>query len=173
MLIKNNSTKYEDQKCYYNHGDDMKKTFILGIAFILLGTVVGTILRGEYQEEILDAFGTGKSYYFLQEGVYSTEENLEENIKNLDTKLIIEEDGKYYVYLGITQEKANAEKIKQIYENDGYQIYIKERNISNEEFYNNVNQFDLLIQSTDNPEEILTIEEVVLANYEEIVKKDK
>lgn len=151
----------------------MKKTLILGITFILLGIVVGTILRGEYQEEILDVFGTGKNYYFLQEGVYSTEENLEENIKNLDAKLIIEEEGKYYVYLGITQVKENAEKIKKIYEKDGYQIYIKERNISNEEFYNNVSQFDLLIQSTDNSEEILAIEEVVLANYEEIIKKDK
>ena len=151
----------------------MKKTLILGITFILLGIVVGTILRGEYQEEILDVFGTRKNYYFLQEGVYSTEENLEENIKNLDAKLIIEEEGKYYVYLGITQVKENAEKIKKIYEKDGYQIYIKERNISNEEFYNNVSQFDLLIQSTDNSEEILAIEEVVLANYEEIIKKDK
>ena len=151
----------------------MKKTLILGITFILLGIVVGTILRGEYQEEILDVFGTRKNYYFLQEGVYATEENLEENIKNLDAKLIIEEEGKYYVYLGITQVKENAEKIKKIYEKDGYQIYIKERNISNEEFYNNVSQFDLLIQSTDNSEEILAIEEVVLANYEEIIKKDK
>ena len=40
----------------------------------------------------------------------------------------------------------------------------------NEEFYNNVTQFDLLINNTNNSNEILTITEVVLANYEEIVK---
>ena len=42
---------------------------------------------------------------------------------------------------------------------------------SNEEFDHNVEQFDLLINSATNKEEILTIEEVVLANYEEIIKK--
>ena len=60
---------------------------------------------------------------------------------------------------------------KEIYENKGYQIYIKEQNLSNEEFYNNVTQFDILINSTNKESEILTIEEVVLANYEELIKR--
>ena len=78
-----------------------------------------------------------------------------------------------YVYLGITRDSNNAKKIKAIYEKKGYQIYIKEQNLSNEEFYNNVTQFDLLITGTNKESEILTIEEVVLANYEELIKKDK
>ena len=48
---------------------------------------------------------------------------------------------------------------------------LKEINLSNEEFFNNVTQFDLLIENSETEEEILTIEEVVLANYEEIIKK--
>ena len=57
-----------------------------------------------------------------------------------------------------------------IYEDDGYNIYIKEKYLSNEEFYNNVTQFDLLIKDSNDTSNILTIEEVVLANYEEIIK---
>ena len=82
-------------------------------------------------------------------------------------------NNKQYVYLGITRDSNNAKKIKAIYEKKGYQIYIKEQNLSNEEFYNNVTQFDLLINGTNKESEILTIEEVVLANYEELIKKDK
>ena len=93
-----------------------------------------------------------------------------ENTKDLETKLVNKENDKFYVYLGITRDEENAKKIKQIYNNKGYQLYIKEVSLSNEEFYNNVTQFDLLIKNTDKKEEILTIEEVVLANYEEIIK---
>ena len=66
--------------------------------------------------------------------------------------------------------KKMQKKIKKIYSDKGYNIYIKEVKLNNEEFYNNVTQFDLLINNTNNSNEILTITEVVLANYEEIVK---
>ena len=46
------------------------------------------------------------------------------------------------------------------------------KNKWNEEFNNNVTQFDLLINATTSEKEILTIEKVVLANYEEIIKKN-
>lgn len=149
----------------------MKKTFLLSIIFIALGASLGIFLRSNYQDNLISAFSEGKIYYFLQEGVYSSKEIMSENTKDLDVKLINEEGGKYYVYLGITRDEQNAKKIKEIYKNRGYQLYIKEINLSNEEFFNNVTQFDLLIKNTDKDEEILTIEEVVLANYEEIIKK--
>ena len=96
-----------------------------------------------------------------------------ENTKDIQVKTVDTINNKQYVYLGITRDNNNAKKIKDIYEKKGYQIYIKEQNLSNEEFYNNVTQFDILVNSTDKASEILTIEEVVLANYEELIKKDK
>lgn len=149
----------------------MKKTFLLSIVFIILGASIGILFREKYQEQILNVFSEGKIYYFLQEGIYSSKEIMTENTKDLDVKLINEENNKYYVYLGITRSEENAKKIKEIYKNKGYQLYIKEINLSNEEFFNNVTQFDLLIENSETEEEILTIEEVVLANYEEIIKK--
>ena len=149
----------------------MKKTFLLSIFFISLGTISGSFLHTNYEVNLLSAFNEGKQYYFIQEGVYSSEEIMLENTKDIEVKLINEENNKYYVYLGITKDEENAKKIKEIYTNKGYQLYIKEVSLTNEEFYNNVEQFDLLIKNTNKEEEILTIEEVVLANYEEIIKK--
>ena len=51
-------------------------------------------------------------------------------------------------------------------------IIIKEVELKNEEFYNNVTQFDLLLNNDISESEMLTIEEVVLANYEEITRKE-
>lgn len=131
------------------------------------------LLNSTYKEKLINTFSEGKTYYFIQEGVYSSKEIMTENTKDIQVKTVDTINNKQYVYLGITCDNNNAKKIKDIYEKKGYQIYIKEQNLSNEEFYNNVTQFDILVNSTDKASEILTIEEVVLANYEELIKKDK
>ena len=131
------------------------------------------MFNSTYKEKLINTCGEGKTYYFIQEGVYSSKEIMSENTKDILIKTVDVLNNKQYVDLEITRNSNNAKKIKAIYEKKGYQIYIKEQNLSNEEFYNNVTQFDLLINGTNKESEILTIEEVVLANYEELIKKDK
>lgn len=162
-----------DISCYHILGDNMKKTFLISLISITLGAIIGIMFNSTYKEKLINTFGEGKTYYFIQEGVYSSKEIMSENTKDILIKTVDVLNNKQYVYLGITRDSNNAKKIKAIYEKKGYQIYIKEQNLSNEEFYNNVTQFDLLINGTNKESEILTIEEVVLANYEELIKKDK
>ena len=148
----------------------MKKTIITSTLLIFIGILLGIKIYGA-KDSMLKVFNDEEIYYFLQEGVYTSKEVMQENTKNFSAKAITYENNKYYVYVGITKEEEIAKKIKSIYEQQGYQIYIKEKTIMNEEFKNNIAQFDLLINSTNITEEILTIEEVVLANYEEITSK--
>lgn len=147
----------------------MKKKIFYSIIILITGIIVG---RNIYLSKSMQTFSNKDIYYFIQEGVYSSKSIMEENIKNMDLKVVDELDNKYYVYLGITKDESIAKKLKKIYESQGYQIYIKEVSLSNEEFNNNVTQFDLLINATTSEKEILTIEKVVLANYEEIIKKN-
>lgn len=147
----------------------MKKKIFYSIIILITGIIVG---RNIYLSKSMQTFSNKDIYYFIQEGVYSSKSIMEENIKNMDLKVVDELDNKYYVYLGITKDESIAKRLKEIYESQGYQIYIKEVSLSNEEFNNNVTQFDLLINATTSEKEILTIEKVVLANYEEIIKKN-
>lgn len=147
----------------------MKKKIFYSIIILITGIIVG---RNIYLSKSTQVFSNKDIYYFIQEGVYSSKSIMEENIKNMDLKVVDEIDNKYYVYLGITKDENIAKRLKEIYESEGYQIYIKEVSLSNEEFNNNVTQFDLLINATTSEKEILTIEKVVLANYEEIIKKN-
>ena len=147
----------------------MKKKIFYSIIILITGIIVG---RNIYLSTTTQTFSNKDIYYFIQEGVYSSKSIMEENIKNMDLKVVDEIDNKYYVYLGITKDENIAKKLKEIYESLGYQIYIKELSLSNEEFNNNVTQFDLLINASTSTKEILTIEKVVLANYEEIIKKN-
>lgn len=151
----------------------MKKTLIIGFIFIILGFITGRILYDKVSDSQFVFKNTNNTYYFLQEGVYSNEDIMNENTKKISNKLITKSDNKYYVYLGITKNIDIAKKIEKIYDDKNIDIYYKEIFINNEEFSNNVDQFDNLINSTNNLDDILTIEEVVLSNYQEIMEKDK
>ena len=153
--------------CYLIDGDLMKKTMLLAVIFVVLGAVCGNYLYKKAPDTV-SVFQTNQTFYFLQEGIYSSKDIMQENVGDLTNKLVVLEDNKYYVYVGITMDQNNANKIKKIYENMGYQIYIKKMTLDNEEFASNVSQFDLLVQESDTDEDVLTVEEVVLANYEQI-----
>ena len=145
----------------------MKKVIITSAVLISIGIIIGLKIPAA-QATLEQVFQTGNTYYFIQENVYTSKEVMEENTKTLSPKIIEEENGKYYVYIGITSDINNAKKIKQIYEQKGYNREIL--NTLNQEFHTNLTQFDLLLKNTTSAKEILTIVEVILANYEEIIK---
>lgn len=136
---------------------------------IILGGLSGKILYNKYKS-VSTVFDESKQLFFLQEGVYSTKESMEKNTKNINPKLIIPNNNKYHVYVGITGNYNNVSKIKKMYENKGYSIYEKKIDVSNKEFINNIDQFDILIDSTNSDNDISTIEEVILSNYEDLLQ---
>ena len=148
----------------------MKKTIKLAFLFVIIGFIIGDYIFTE-QKEIINSLSNKETLYFLEEGVYLNKNNLQANIKNLEEKVIENTNSKYYVYVGITRDKEVATKLKKIYKSLGYEIKEKEKSIHHEDFITNVEQFDILLKDTNDTEQILTIEEIVLSNYEEILKK--
>lgn len=148
----------------------MKKNITWGIIFVILGFTLGEVIFTN-KDVILDSINShSEKYYFIQEGVYTNQEILENNLSSITQKIIDYRNNKFYVYLGITKNKEVADKLKEIYENQGIKVIQKIKSLDNEEFSNDVTQFDLLINATNDKDEILTIEEVVLASYDETIK---
>lgn len=146
----------------------MKKIIISSIFFIGLGFFSGELIFGS-KKDIFKNFNSKDTYYFLEEGVYIDKKDLN---KDYVSKRLVEKDNKkYYVYVGITKDKEVIEKLKDIYNSRGISLSIKEKEVNSKEFFENVSQFDFLIKQTTEEDEILTIEEVILSNYEEITKK--
>ena len=142
----------------------MKNKLVIGTIFLVSGLVVGNNLYNKVDLSSIQVFNEKDNYYLLQEGIYSTKEAMQSETRDL-TKVYEEKNGKYYVYVGITSNKDNAEKIENIYKDLGFNIKINEINLTDEEFINNMKQLDILIDNTNNQDEILTIEEVVLSNF--------
>lgn len=149
----------------------MRKLIISGIIFIYIGFLLGDFIFSN-ENKLLNKLSPSENFYFLQEGIYGDKDILNNNLSKLNLKTIDKVDNKYYVYVGITKDIELAKRIKDIYKEEGINVYLKEKKLSSKEFSTNLSQFDLLLSKTKDKDEILTIEEVVLANYEEIVKKE-
>lgn len=136
---------------------------------IVFGSICGKLLFNSYQDSTF-AFHNSEKLYFLQEGVYHSLESVTNNTKNISPKVIIKEDSKYYVYVGISGKKEIIKRLKSIYKEKNYQLYEKELEVDNTEFLQNIKQYDMLAKTASTNQDLLTIEEVVLSNYEEVTK---
>ena len=134
----------------------LKKKYLIHLLFaIILGFISAQIVYSNYRDNILDL---GYNSFFL-----SIKDDYD------DALMVFDEVGNKSYYVGITTSMENANKIKKIYENKNISIIIEPKNISNEEFLSNLEQYDILISSVDNDESVISINEVVLSSYDEMV----
>ncbi|MFA5602533.1 MAG: hypothetical protein WDA21_02210 [Bacilli bacterium] len=156
----------------------MKIKFIFSILLsIIIGYLFGQILFNQYNNRVIDVFNEKNTIYFLQQGVYSNKETMETNTESINNYIYVKKNNHYKVYVGITGDSDNAEKLKEIFVNMGNDIYVKEENISNLEFIETLKQYDNLLKQTSTDttsiDDILMIEKQVLSKYEELVLKNE
>lgn len=158
--------------CNNFFGDIMiKKYAVLLVVAILVGFVLGKFMLNQYDfnGKIIPTISTSKNAYFIQQGVYSSKESMEKNTTNFPYYIYVLDNDKYYVYIGITFLEENMNKIKGYYEEKGYNTYVKEINISNDNFITILEQYDILLKESTDLQVIGTICSQVLNEYEELV----
>ncbi|MBQ7105623.1 MAG: hypothetical protein IJN90_07195 [Bacilli bacterium] len=151
----------------------MKKKFLRSVIIplliaIFLGFYGAKIVYGFYQvkESISEV---SHNAYAIQYGVYTNADTLTKNFSDLDNYVVSMEDGKYYVYVGFTTEYSNLNKIRKMYDDLGIEVYVKEVYIDNLEFINGLQQFDILLDSVESKEDILSVNSAILSSYEELI----
>lgn len=146
----------------------MKANLLISICCaLLLGYLCANFLFSNYQETST-TFGGENKVFFLQYGAYEKEQPKEVlAVPHIE----VEQDGNYYVYVGITTDYDNAKKVQDFYEQQGVELYIKEDEVASDEFFNELSQYDILLESTDTEEEITSVLATILASYEEFVLK--
>lgn len=144
----------------------MKMNFLISIvSALILGYLCANFIFNEYGNS-QTTFSETNNIYFLQYGVYTKADS---NDIKVDKYIQVEEEGKYYVYVGMTTNLENAEKIQKMYKDNGIDLYIKEGYVSNSEFVNGLEQYDILLGSSKTEDEINSVLSTVLASYEEFV----
>ena len=140
---------------------------------ILIGFFMGIFMIKQYRTDTDVVSLTGETLYFLQTGVYSSEESMREAMQNTSYYIYTKENNMYYSYIGITKNKKNLQKLQEFYKSAGYDIYIREIFISDVSFLTVLEQYDNLLSETTDIKIIKSIENQVLSKYEELMINDK
>lgn len=150
-------------------GDYMKKYFWSIILSLVVGIYLGKFTLSQYDD--FNVFPVSFNYdtvYFLQQGVYSNENVMKNNMADFEYYIYDVEDDGYHTYVGITKSQDNALKVKEFFKQKGYDIYIKENNINNNNFISILNQYDILLGDASS-DAIDSICNQILSSYEELV----
>lgn len=157
-----------------NEGDSMRfKNVYFFIFCIAIGVYLGNFMLSQYKktDDTASADKKIQTVYFFEQGVYSSKEEMEKNTSSISYYIYNEQNGKYYVYIGMTAKEANKEKLNNYFKGLGYAVTIKTYDIYNEAFLEILMQYDLMLEQTEG-DTIGAIESQVLGKYEELVIRD-
>lgn len=138
-----------------------KKKLVPLLIVVVLGFILGEVVYNDYKRN-LDK--SSYNAYLIKIGSFKDDYEV-----NPSSYLVIKENGLYNVYAGITTKLSNATKIKNIYDSENVQSVIIPTVINNVEFINNLEQYDLLLSEVENKDNILSINDVIISNYEELI----
>ncbi|MBQ1496570.1 MAG: hypothetical protein IIZ40_04420 [Bacilli bacterium] len=144
------------------------KMFIIISFTIILGMFLGTYIYKASKLETENTFKEETSVYMLQYGVYSSIQSMKDSTVNLSDYFFFKDNDGYHAIIGIVINKNLSDKIRDSY-NIKDNIYIKEVKVSNMEFIENLKQYDLLVESLNDNNAILSAEKQILSKYEELV----
>ena len=152
----------------------MKKYLFTFFIAIVIGFFLSYFFIRQYDNYTgIKVSGTGTSLYFIQYGVFSSIDSMEKETIALENYVYNINDGMYYVYIGITANSSNADKIVNHYKDLGYQTIIKKYEISNTKFLEELTNYDNLLLATSDKTVIASLINQVLGKYEEVVISGK
>lgn len=137
---------------------------------------MGKIMFDQYDNKDTKKVSTtnvSEDVYFFQAGVYSNLENMKNATSSYHSYSYLKKDDKYYVFLGITKNEENKEKLKKYFEELSLDVYIKQITMDNAGFLENLDQYDILLKTAKTKEEIQAVNDSILAKYEELVNNGK
>jgi hypothetical protein len=151
----------------------MKKFVTIVFLAVSIGAILGKVVFDQYHKDVKDVFNEDTKIYVLQQGVYSSEDSVKANTKNVSYYLTVKDNQYFRVYVGITKNKDYIKKIEDIFVSKGNDIYVRELTVNNKAFTDLLEQYDNLLKETNDEAEILEIEKQVLSKYEELVIRNE
>lgn len=148
----------------------MKKYIFTFLMAIVIGFFLSYFFLKQYDSYTgIKVSGIGEDLYFIQYGVFSSVESMEKETITLENYVYNIDEGMYYVYVGITKNNENANKIMSYYKSLGYNTIIKQYQVSNDDFLDELINYDNILSSTEDKTVIASLINQVLIKYEEVV----
>lgn len=149
----------------------MKKYLFSVVIALLVGFFIAKVFLEQYEDYqgIKFTSNTGEMLYFLKLTSYSTVEEMEQETLSLTNYIYKENQGMYDVYVGITKSSKNLIKLSNYFSSLGYNTFTEEFLVTNDHFLKELENYDSILDGTDDTVVIASINSQILEKYEEIV----
>lgn len=146
----------------------MKKYFITIIVSLVIGFFLSYFVITEYADKKgVTVYKEGQMLYFFKYNEFNSKEEMDKGTINLESYVYQNDDGKYKVYIAITKNENNIDKIKKYYSD--YNLEVEKYFISNTDYIKSIENLDNILINTDDQTVIGEIIIQGLNNYEEVV----
>ncbi len=151
----------------------MKKTIIGIIIAVLSGAFLAKLTFDAYENvDVKHVISYDTSVYTLKYGTYDSVDDMINSISDFERYIYIESDDEINVYIGVAKTEDSIKKIKDIYDSKNIDSTIETINIDNDEFIQNLNEYEKLLEVTDDENSLLIIENQILSCYEDLMVND-
>lgn len=152
----------------------MKKTIIGIIIAILAGVLLAKLTFDKYEKvDTKNVISYDDEVYMLKFGTYDSVDEMQRSALDFERYIYIEKEDKVTVYIGIAKTRDNMEKIKNVYDDKNVKTTVETVTINNDEFIQNLNEYEKLLDVTEDANSLLIIENQILSCYEDIMVKDE
>ena len=154
---------------YNRRGDCMKRYLGSIILSLIFGVYLGIVVLKQYKNfDVSSVFNYYDTLYFIEIGTYHDVDSMKKSLGDFSSYIYDADDSGYHAYVGITKNRENSLKVKEYFDNMGYDIIIKENRVSNGVFISIVQQYDLILSDASD-EAVGDICSQVINSYEELV----
>lgn len=148
----------------------MKKTFIWVFVALVSGALLGKITFDKYEKlDVQNVINLNDKVYMLKYGTYANLDEMHDDVTGVDRYVYIEKNDRVTAYVAASTTRKNANKIKDIYSAKNINLTIEKVTINNDEFIQNLNEYEKLLDATEDEKSLLIIENQILSCYEEMV----
>lgn len=146
----------------------MKKYIITIIVSLVIGFLLSNYMLKKYDDKarLLPTFGSiEEQVYLIQQGVYSSMDSMKEHTSQISDYIYTTIDGMYYVYIGLTLDKDNTNKLQNYYKNKGIDTIVKTTTIKDKDYIETLKSYDKVLKETNDNETIKEVNKQVLSKY--------
>lgn len=152
----------------------MKKTFLWIFVALVSGAFLGKITFDKYDSlEIQNVINFNNKIYMLKYGTYANLDEMHDDVTKVDRYVYIEENNRVTAYVAASTTKKNANKIKDIYNSKNINLTVEKVTINNEEFIQNLNEYEKLLDATIDEKSLLIIQNQILSCYDAVVANNE
>ncbi len=152
----------------------MKKTLFWVLVAIISGAFLGKVTFDRYENvEVQNVISINDEIYALKYGTYHDLDEMQSNVTEVDRYVYVEKDDKVKAYVAFSTTKKNINKIKNLYDSKKINLKVEKITINNDEFIQNLNEYEKLLEATFDEKSLLIIENQILSCYEKTVISDE